>query len=179
MSASQAPLDILLGYQARVLDIRAEIPVVQTAREEWAGLAFSLLGQLFVAPMSEVDEIVYTPDCTPVPNTRDWFLGIGNVRGNLIPISDLSCFVRGDIDDTRRNSRVLTCSNGDSMAGIVVDEILGLRRFYVDEQAALETQVPEALSAFVPYVYSRDAQEYPVFEINKFINSNEFLHIAR
>ena len=179
MSNTRSPLDVLLDYQRRVLDIRADIPVEQNDREEWAGLAFRLGGQVLIAPMSDVDEIVDPPDCAMVPNTRAWFLGIGNVRGNLIPVTDLHGFVHGPAAADRRGARVLTCTSHDSACGILVDEIQGLRRFYVDEKVDSSGDVPESLRQFVSHCYLRDGQNYPVFQIKEFINSNEFLQIAR
>ncbi len=178
MTTTLSPLDLLLSYQRRVLDVRGDIEVVQETREEWAGLAFRLGEQVLITPMSEVDEIVDTPACARVPNTKFWFLGVGNVRGNLIPITDLNGFIYQTITSIRSNSRVLTCSDGESIAGIVVDEILGLRRFFVDEQVDNPGELPGGLVHFVSHGFQRDDRVYPVFQLKRFVNSSEFLQIA-
>ena len=179
MANNPSPLDILLAYQQRVLDIRADIPIIQNEREEWSGLAFRLGDEVLVAPMSDIDEIVDPPECAPVPNTKPWFLGVGNVRGNLIPVTDLFGFVHAAQSEDRRSARVLTCSNGDATSGILVDEILGLRRFYVDEQIEHDGRGATGLLTYVSHAYQRDDTRYPVFQIKQFIDSNEFLQIAR
>ena len=179
MSANHSPLELLLSYQQRVLTIRADMPVVHTEREEWTGLAFRLGQQVFVSSMSDIEEIVDQPECSNVPNTKNWFLGIGNVRGNLIPVSDLHSFVHGEKSTSRREGRVLTCASGDTTVGLVVDEILGLRRFYVDEQTDNTTELPEAMGEYVDSAFQRDAAIYPVFQIKQFVHSNAFLQVAR
>ncbi|MEM7292742.1 MAG: chemotaxis protein CheW [Pseudomonadota bacterium] len=179
MVNNPSPLDILLAYQQRVLDIRADIPVVQNERKEWSGLAFRLGDAVLVAPMADIDEIVDPPDCARVPNTKNWFLGVGNVRGNLIPVTDLHSFVHSGQSEDRRGARVLTCSNGEATAGVLVDEILGLRRFFVDEQVEYSGQGAQSLTPYISHSFNRDDALYPVFQIKQFINSNEFLQIAR
>ena len=179
MPANQSPLDLLLSYQQRVLAIRAEMPVVHTDREEWTGLAFRLGQQVFVSSMADIEEIVDQPECATVPNTKSWFLGIGNVRGNLIPVSDLHTFVHGDQSSKQRDGRVLTCASGETTVGLVVDEILGLRRFYVDEQTDNNTELPDALGDFVDSSFQREAAIYPVFQIKQFVHSSAFLQVAR
>ena len=82
-------------------DNRADMPVVHSERAEWTGLAFRLGQQVLVAAMSEIEEIVDRPECASVPNTKPWFLGVGNVRGNLIPMSDLHHFVHGTQSSSR------------------------------------------------------------------------------
>ncbi len=179
MTVNQSPFDLLLTYQQRALDIRGDSQAVPGLREEWTGLAFRLGEQILVTQMSEVDEIVDTPNCARVPNTRHWFLGIGNVRGNLIPITDLYEFIYQTGTSNRTRTRVLTCSDGESITGIVVDDILGLRRFFADEQVANTGELPQALMPFVPHSYQRDDRVYPVFQIKEFVNSSEFLQVAR
>ncbi len=179
MPASQSPFGLLLSYQQRALAIRADIPQENSEREVWSGLAFRLGEQVLLAPMVEVEEIVDAPVCTRVPNTQPWFLGIGNVRGNLVAVSDLYAFAyrAGMLD--RRESRVLICSSGDSTIGIVVDEILGLRRFFVDEKVRYKGGVSEVLLPFIKSAFEREQQIYPLFQLQQFINSSNFLRVEK
>lgn len=179
MTANQSPLELLLSYQQRILDTRGDTQTERDEREEWTGLAFRLGAQTLITPMSDVDEIVDTPECARVPNTKFWFLGVGNVRGNLIPITDLYRFAYQKGDSNRGKTRVLTCGVGESIAGIVVDEILGLRRFYVDEQIGDTGELPEDLKPFVAFAFQRDDAVYPVFQLRMFVNSSEFLQVTR
>ena len=179
MIDNQSPFDLLLSYQQRVLEVRGDIQVPPKLREEWTGLAFRIGEQILVTEMSEVDEIVDTPACARVPNTKRWFLGIGNVRGNLIPITDLTEFVYQAGTSNRTRTRVLTCSEGKSITGIVVDDILGLRRFSAEELVANTGELPSGLTPFVPHSYQRDDRVYPVFQIVEFVKSREFLQVSR
>jgi twitching motility protein PilI len=179
MTVDQSPFDLLLSYQQRALDIHGDIQAIPDVREQWTGLAFQLGEQILVIEMSEVDEIVDTPNCARVPNTKLWFLGIGNIRGKLIPITDLHEFVYQTGTLNRTGTRVLTCSDGESTTGILVDNILGLRRFYADERFANTAELPPGLNPFVRHSYQRYDSVYPVFQIKEFVKSSEFLQAGK
>ena len=59
----------------------------------WSGIAFEMMGQYFVAPL--VSEVIYPPKYTLVPNTQSWVLGLANIRGRLLSVSDLTQYVSG------------------------------------------------------------------------------------
>mgnify|MGYP002714204109 FL=1 len=61
----------------------------------WSGIAFEMMGQYFVAPLGEVSEVIYPPKYTPVPNTQPWVVGLANIRGRLLSVSDLAHYVSG------------------------------------------------------------------------------------
>jgi twitching motility protein PilI len=48
-------------------------------------------GLLF--PLAGAGEIFAVPPLLPVPHTRDWFLGVSNLRGRLHGVVDLAAFL--------------------------------------------------------------------------------------
>lgn len=182
MADARTPLALLATYQERALRSRAADPVVREVLPEWQGVAFIVGDQQFIAGMDEVVEILDPPPCTRVPGTQSWFLGIGNVRGNLLPVSDLRSYAlrqAGATGGMRRNSRVLTCGHGEAYAGLQVDEVQGLRRFYLEERHAASALAPDALAPYVAYEFRRHGQVWPVLQLSPLTASEEFLRIGQ
>jgi len=52
-------------------------------------LIFALGAEEYSVPLLKVKEVIEVPDITPVPHTPDYYLGIMNLRGQVISIIDL------------------------------------------------------------------------------------------
>jgi len=52
-------------------------------------VCFTLAGENFAFPMDLVREIVRPPDIVTVPLAPPSFLGLANLRGNVLPVLDL------------------------------------------------------------------------------------------
>jgi Chemotaxis signal transduction protein len=95
----------------------------------WSGIAFEMMGQYFVAPLGEVSEVIYPPKYTPVPNTQSWVLGLANIRGRLLSVSDLTQYVSGQSSQFSPTQKVLCIHHNDQYVGLVVDQVLGIQHF--------------------------------------------------
>ncbi|HVL56926.1 MAG TPA: chemotaxis protein CheW, partial [Burkholderiaceae bacterium] len=89
-----------------------------------------MIGQTrWLVDLSEAGEIVPLPvPILPVPLTRDWLLGLVNLRGVLYALADLQRF-RGEAPtDTGKDARLLAFAPRLGFnAAIVVTRMLGLR----------------------------------------------------
>ena len=102
---------------------------------EWSGLGFRIGEERFVCPRDDVREVLVYPDAiTRVPGTRDWLVGLGNVRGQLLPVVDLKAFLGGGTTRITRATRVIVVNHRDVPAGLTVDELLGFRRFAEEQR---------------------------------------------
>lgn len=52
-------------------------------------LIFSLSGTVYGAPLSDIKEVIGLPKCVPVPNSPPYFIGLINLRGQVISAIDL------------------------------------------------------------------------------------------
>ncbi len=52
-------------------------------------LVFSLQGEEYALPLTEIQEIVPTPEITPVPNMQAAVKGVANLRGKVVTMLDL------------------------------------------------------------------------------------------
>lgn len=172
------PIDLLLDYEQRLAAAGARLPEQEEVRDRWSGIGFRVGSERFVASMDEVREVLDPPTCTRVPGTASWFLGVANVRGTLVPVMDLHGFVTGGRVAQSRQSRALMYHREGIAAAFRVDDVLGMKRFYLEEQAPVATGA-EALAPYVSGGFRRLNEEWPVLSLSDFVASRDFLEIAR
>ena len=131
---------------------------------DWQGVVFEIGGQRLVAPMGQVSEILTMPEYTSLPLVKSWMLGIANIRGRLLPLTDLSRFLQVPSQLSQMAQRKVIVIDHDNMfSGLLVDKVLGIEQFTQDQYR------PEALessSPFAPYNHGKffkDEQDWHVF----------------
>ncbi len=87
------------------------------------------LGKLSAAREETREVLSYPSVVTRVPGAKPWIRGIANVRGQLLPVVDLRAYPGGGMTNTNRSTRVLVAKHREVPAGLLVDEVLGFRRF--------------------------------------------------
>lgn len=176
---SQHPLALLRDLERRSRSHAHGLPQQEELKQEWGGIAFSLGQTRLLAPLGEVIEILTIPGLSRIPGVKPWVLGIANVRGNLLPIMDLAGYLHGSNTVMHKRSRVLVMNYNGVFAGLLVDNVTGLRRF---EQEDLTTEVPGTISgAYVPYLeraYRKDQEHWAVFSMHRLVKTPEFLQVT-
>jgi purine-binding chemotaxis protein CheW len=87
-------------------------------------LSFRLGQQLFSVPLACVTEVIAMPPVTGVPGLPQHFLGLVNLRGNIIPIMDLKARFGWPKGEERKRRTVLITEVSGEQVGILVDEVL-------------------------------------------------------
>jgi twitching motility protein PilI len=149
------------------------------APEEWVGVGFRIGDEQFVAGREQVREVLMLPDTiTRVPGAKRWLLGIANLRGHLLPLIDVKLLLGSGRTTLRRTTRVISVNHREVPAGLVVDEVLGFRRFSDHEfsDEAVETVV--RCDRFLGGNYQRGEESWPVFNLFDLVESNMFLQAA-
>ena len=96
-------------------------------------------------------ELSDVPVIHRLPNTPDWFCGIANLHGKLIPVFDLAKYI--GIDSAPETKRMLlVLSRGRDATGILIDGIPERLRIGV-ESLAEDAQLSSALVGVVSETY--------------------------
>ena len=122
---------------------------LQAARAEGvqAGwLAVEAAGSNYLFPLSQSGEIFPYAAPQAVPYTRDWFLGVANLRGGLYGVVDLASYVSGHApaqrsDAGRAESRLVALNTLlEVNCALLIDRLAGLRNTdaFVTSRAAPE-----------------------------------------
>ena len=140
---------------------------------------FRLGGEAFLMAREETREVMsYPAAVTRVPGARAWVRGLSNVRGQLLPIIDLRAFLGSGNTGVGRTTRVLVAAHREIPAGLVVDEVMGFRRFYESEFSG---DLPPTLLRCERYLagaFKRGAEVWPVFSVRTLLESPQFLQAA-
>lgn len=130
--------------------------------EDWVGVVFEVAGEQMVAPLGEVSEVLALPELTAMPLTQPWLLGVANVRGRLLPLTDLAQFLGVQSLERLKNRKVLVVDKPNFFSGLLVDKVLGINRFLASQY------VPEQLSSasvFAPFNHGKFDQEGESFYV--------------
>ena len=85
-------------------------------------LAFSLGQEQFAIPLLSVKEVIAKPDYTPIPHTPAHFLGIINLRGQVISVVDMRTKF-GIKADPSAETAVIICDLHPLSIGVVVNSV--------------------------------------------------------
>ncbi|RFA31211.1 hypothetical protein CAI21_00740 [Alkalilimnicola ehrlichii] len=173
-----SPFRLLQQLEQRGHEHGAELPAQEEVHEEWVGVAFRLGGAVYLAPMSDVTEILTCPQLSQVPRTKPWLKGLANVRGTLLPVMDLNGYLGRQSSALTRLSRVLVIRCEESMAGLLVDEVLGMRHFERNEWRALNQNADDAVQPYLDGAFEHDGESWPVFSMRALANHPLFLKVA-
>jgi len=146
---------------------------------EWVGVGFRIGEEQFVANRDQVREVLMLPDgMTRVPGAKRWLLGIANLRGHLLPLVDVKLLLGSGRTSLRRTTRVISVNHREVPAGLVVDEVLGFRRFMDQEHTDKWPETIVRCDRFLTGAYQRGEETWPVLNVFDFVESNLFLQAA-
>ncbi len=138
---AEQPFELLVELERRARAAIAAREGTPASSDEWVGIGFRLGAERFVTSRADVREVLPIPDqVTRVPGAKPWLRGIANLRGQLLTVVDLKSFLGAGTPAADRQARVLVVASRDVPTGLIVDEVLGFRRFgaadYRDEAVA-------------------------------------------
>jgi len=168
------PVRLLMDLERRSRKQAAELPQKLEIMEMWNGIAFRVGDLQLIAPMDEVVEILDIPSLTRVPNSKPWVLGVANVRGNLLPIMDMSGFLFGKGTRLHKRSRLLVVNHESISSGLLVDEVYGMRHFEKEYWSKKLPKHDPVVTPFVDRCYKTEEQTWLVFSMHKLAASPSF-----
>ena len=120
----------------------------------------------FLLDLTEAGEIVPVLPICAVPLTQSWYLGLSNIRGNLVGIIDYARYLDAGETAVAPDSRMLTFAHSLGFnCAILVNRVYGLRQAS-DMQVAGERLV------------DADSNEWLVLDLAELVQDPRFLHVA-
>ena len=114
------------------LDQATETPARGVATDEPVReiLTFSLGGEAFGVPLTQVLEILGERTITRVPRSPPDVVGVCTVRGELVTVIDTRQRLEPGAPRAQSRGRILLTNTWDGeKVGLLVDEVLGVQRF--------------------------------------------------
>lgn len=173
---AERPFELLQELERRARAAIAAREGAPSEADEWVGIGFRLGAERFVTGRGDVREVLPIPEhVTRVPGAKPWLRGIANLRGQLLTIVDLKSFLGAGGAASDRQARILIVASRDVPTGLIVDEVVGFRRFgsgdYRDETPAAVIRCEHYLEG----CYRRGSEVWPRFSLPKLLEDDQFL----
>lgn len=171
------PFALLLEIERRAKEAVAARQGQNEAVEEWIGVAFRLGSENFVTARAHVREVLPAPEqITRVPGSKPWLRGIANVRGQLLTIVDLKAFLGAGPTHADRRARLLLLASREVPTAIVVDEVLGFRRFAASDFKDNSPVTSIRCEHYLAGHWRRGHDSYPLFDMVRLLEDPGFLN---
>ncbi len=178
-SLRDRPFELLAELERRGRAVSAALAQEGTAGREWVGVAFRMAGELFLVAREETREVLGVPSSmTRVPGAKNWIKGLANVRGQLLPVLDLRQFLGSGQTPLTRNARVVVVNHREIPAGLLVDEVLGFRRFADGEFSGDVPATVVRCEHYLAGAFRRAQEQWPVLSLRMLVESPAFLDAA-
>jgi twitching motility protein PilI len=178
-SLRDRPFELLAELERRGRAVSAQLNQETAGGREWVGVALRMAGDLYLVAREETREVLGVPaSTTRVPGAKGWIKGLANVRGQLLPIVDLRQFLGSGVTPITRNTRIVVVNHREIPAGLLVDEVLGFRRF---AEAEFSGEAPPTVARCERYLagsFRRGQDQWPVISLRQVLESPSFAEAA-
>ena len=155
------------------------LPGQVDVRPHWSGIGFALMGRNFVVPLGEVSEMLEVPAFTHLPGVQPWVQGVANVRGRLLPIFDMAMFYDQRLTASRKQRRVLILETETLYSGLLVDQVLGMQHFPIDDYQDDAGPVEDDIRPYTAGSYLKDGERWTVFRPALLAEDPRFINAAK
>lgn len=164
------------SYRQHARELPAQIDLTPTRTV----VCFRLLGlDVGIAVLlEEVNELFEVPHCTRLPRVKSWVKGVANVRGKLTPIVDFAGFLGSRLQAPPKRQRVILVERDNFVAGLIVDEVHGMKHFRVDAYSENRDAIPPPLTPYVPGTFLSDGEAWALLRPDALFESSQFLDVA-
>lgn len=178
-SLRDRPFELLAELERRGRAVSAQVSQDTTVGREWVGVALRMAGELFLVAREETREVLSVPAAlTRVPGAKAWIKGLANVRGQLLPAIDLRQFLGSGVTPITRNTRVIVVNHREIPAGLIVDEVLGFRRFAETEFSGDAPPTVVRCERYLAGAFRRGPEQWPVLSLRSLLESGGFSEAA-
>src|SRR5271163_702255 len=178
-SLRDRPFELLKELEKRSRSVAANSVAEAETGQEWVGVAFRMGGETFLVAREETREVLgYPAVITRIPGAKSWVKGLANVRGHLLPMLDLRQFLGSGATTPQRNTRVVVVNHREIPAGLIVDEVLGFRRFAESEFNPEAPPTVIRCDVYLAGAFRRGGEVWPVISLKSLVESQSFLQAA-
>ncbi len=172
-----------VGRRTRLREFQAQLVERMQAARSGVDARVNQLGVMigrtrWLLNLQEAGEIVSVGTITQVPLTQDWFLGLTNIRGNLISVVDFARFQGHAPTPVDKDSRIVAFAPGLTFnSGLLVSRVMGLRN--VAEMKMQSDTPPGEGGAWVAQRYvDSESQIWTELNLSLVVQDPQFLHVG-
>jgi len=135
-------------------------------------LRISLGEEEYAIPLLRVREVIAVPEVTPIPQTPNYFLGVINLRGQVISVVDM----RTKLNIKPVNGpemAVVICDLGGVSLGVVVDSINSVITPRAEELSERPELKGQKAMEYITAVYRHEKGMVLLIDITKLFNFDD------
>lgn len=124
-----------------------------------------------------IDQIIKRSDLptTEVPRTPDFLLGIGNVKGNVIPVINLAARLGLPKEELDRGARVLVVRHEGELSGIEVSRVIGVCPIPGDSLETAPRAIGRSKGEFIEALGSFESDKVILLSLAALLDPRDFL----
>ncbi|MFC0131318.1 type IV pili signal transduction protein [Massilia eurypsychrophila] len=168
--AAPARLDAA-GRRTRLRQYQVQLLERMQAARANTGASVNQLGvqigaDRYLLDLTQAGEIVPLPPVTVVPLTQPWYLGLANIRGNLVGIIDLARYLGLGDTQVGADSRIVTFAGTLGFnCGLLVGRVYGLRH-------------AAGMQAAGDCLRDTDGNDWTALDLAALVGDERFLHVG-
>ena len=132
-------------------------------------IEFSLGKEDYAIPLLMVREVISVPETTPIPKSPSHFLGIINLRGQVISVVDLRKKLKVEAKQEKEEA-VIIVDIGSMNIGMVVDSINKVLAFSFDEVSEMPEVENQINTQYILGVYKKENSLTVLLDIAKVLD---------
>lgn len=144
------------------------------------GIVYTIDNILCITKIDTISEVVQGITPTPVPLTKEWLTGTIQLRGNIVPVTDILKLSNPAIinrSPEQYKNNILIIQDDDWQYGIKVNRLMGIRVIQAEERAA--TILPPefvGLPELIKGMYEIEEGYLYNIDLPKLIQNSTFMH---
>ena len=132
-------------------------------------IEFSLGQEDYAIPLLMVREVISVPDTTPIPKSPPHFLGIMNLRGQVISVVDLRKKLKVDARKDKEEAVIIVDIGGMNI-GVVVDSINKVLAFSSEDVSEMPEVESQNNTQYIFGVYKKESSLTILLDIAKVLD---------
>ena len=136
-------------------------------------LEFDLGKESYAVPLLSIKEVITVPDTTPLPNSPAYFMGIMNLRGQIISVMDLRKKLKITPKEEELEESVVIVDFEDLSIGLVVDSINKVISFSSSDLVEVPEVQSQVNAQFIHGVFKGTDKLTVILDLEKILNIPE------
>ncbi len=135
-------------------------------------IEFTLAHEHYAVEMSYIREVYALKDLTPVPCTPSHILGIINLRGQVISVTDVREYFDLPKREISDQFRVLVVKNSNMELGILAESVVGERKVPLED---IQSQLLASQSVKEGYIKGVTKERLIIMDMEKFLSDESIV----
>lgn len=136
-------------------------------------ITFSIGEEDYAISIFNVEEIVKISNLIKVPRTKDYFVGLMDIRGKVVSMIDLSKKLLNKKLDSASFDRAIIVKISGKSIGIIVDKVSHVTRFLNSQIDPPPPSVKGLSSRYITGVAKKENKFIIIMDIEKILTSDE------